>query len=121
MLEISDRLQTILLVAISFLPNMRVRLRGDPTRIGILTGQVRPGRRGKGHRYQIKFPDASSWIADDQIEPIPAERETPLDLLEQQKLGRAIDFRRTLTHVRLTGRLADVIYSMEATNTDFYP
>jgi len=44
-----------------------------------------------------------------------------VDLLEQGKLGRAIDLRRTLTHVRLTGRLADVIYSMETTNTDFYP
>ena len=41
-------------------------------------------------------------------------------MLEAGTLGRPIDLRRTLTHVKLSGRLADVIYSMEATNTDFY-
>src|SRR6185369_2901864 len=41
-------------------------------------------------------------------------------LLRNTQFGTADDLRRTITHVRLTGRLADVIYSMEATNTDFY-
>jgi superfamily II DNA or RNA helicase len=41
-------------------------------------------------------------------------------MLEAKKLGRPADLRRTLTHVKLSGRLADVIYSMEATNTEFY-
>ena len=44
----------------------------------------------------------------------------PLDLLKDGKLGTPEDLRRTLTHVRLTGRLADIIYSMESTNTDFH-
>jgi len=102
-------------------PNTRIRLKGDPSRRGILTGKTRPGRRGKGLRYQISFPDTTSWVPGDQIEPIPIDRESPIDLLQSGKLGHAIDLRRTLTHVRLTGRLADVIYSMEATNTDFHP
>lgn len=105
----------------AFNANMRVRLKGDPTRIGILSGRTRPGRPGRGERYQVKFPDTTQWVPRDQIEPMPAERESPVDLLERGKVGRAIDLRRTLTHVRLTGRLADVIYSMETTNTDFYP
>ncbi len=108
-------------MANEFTANTRVRLTGDPTRIGILSGRTRPGRPGRGSRYQVKFPDTTQWIPSDQIEPVPAERESPVDLLEQGKLGRAVDLRRTLTHVRLTGRLADVIYSMETTNTDFYP
>ena len=102
-------------------PNTRVRLKGDPTRHGILTGRTQPGRRGKGVRYQVTFPDTTSWVPDDQIEPVPVQQESPVDLLRARKLGRAVDLRRTLTHVRLTGRLADVIYSMEATNTDYYP
>ena len=102
-------------------PNTRVRLKGDPTRRGILTGRTRPGRRGNDVRYQVSFPDTTCWVPSDQIERIPIERESPIDLLQAGKLGHAIDLRRTLTHVRLTGRLADVIYSMEATNTDFYP
>lgn len=99
----------------------RVRLIGDPARIGVLTGRTRPGRRGRGERYQVKFPDMTQWVPGDQIEAVPHERECPVDLLAQGKLGRVDDLRRTLTHVRLTGRLADVIYSMETTNTDFYP
>ncbi len=101
-------------------PNTRVRLKGDPTRRGIITGRTRPGRRDSDLRYQVMFPDTASWVPSDQIEPIPLERESPIDLLQAGKLGRAIDLRRTLTHVRLTGRLADTIYSMETTNTDFY-
>lgn len=44
----------------------------------------------------------------------------PLDLLDRGKLETPDALRRTLIHVRLTGRLADIIYSMEATDTDFY-
>lgn len=101
--------------------NMRVRLLGDPTRIGFLTGRTRPGRGGSGQRFQVKFPDTTSWIPDDQLEPVPTERESPIDLFQSGRFGRARDLRRTLTHIRLTGRLADIIYSMETTNTDFYP
>ena len=35
-------------------------------------------------------------------------------------MGEVADLRRILTHVRLTGRLSDLIYSLETTNTDFY-
>lgn len=101
--------------------NARVRLTGDPTRIGVTTGRTQPGRRGRGERFQVKFPDMTQWIPGDQLELVPNEREEPVELLRQGKLGRVVDLRRTLTHVRLTGRLADVIYSMETTNTDFYP
>lgn len=100
---------------------MRVRLLGDPTRIGFLTGRTRPGRAGSRQRFQVKFPDTTSWIPDDQLEPVPTERESPIDLFQSGRFGIARDLRRTLTHVRLTGRLADIIYSMETTNTDFYP
>ncbi len=41
-------------------------------------------------------------------------------MLKDKKLGRPVDLRRTLTHVKLSGRLEDMIYSMEITNTDFY-
>ena len=41
-------------------------------------------------------------------------------MLKDKKLGRPLDLRRTLTHVKLSGRLEDMIYSMEITNTDFY-
>jgi superfamily II DNA or RNA helicase len=95
-----------------------VRLLNDPTRVGFLTGreQMRRGRR----LLQVQFADGVRWIPEAQLESVRGQRLSPLDMLEAKKLGRPVDLRRTLTHVKLSGRLADVIYSMEATNTDFY-
>ena len=98
----------------------RIRLVSDTMRIGVLTGQerIRTGLR----LLQVVFPDGMSWVPEDQLESVSSWRESPLDLLQRNSpLAGVKDLRRTLTHVRLSGRLADVIYSMETTNTDFYP
>ena len=100
-------------------PGSQVRLRNDPLRVGMLTDaapRLRNGRR----LYQVQFPDIVDRVPEDQLELLPEVRMNPLDLLAEGKLGTPKDLRRTLTHVRLTGRLADIIYSMEATNTDFF-
>lgn len=96
----------------------RVRLLNDPTRLGILTGREQTRRNRL--LIQVQFADGLRWIPQDQLEHVRDIRMSPLDMLEAKKLGRPVDLRRTLTHVKLSGRLADVIYSMEATNTDFY-
>lgn len=98
---------------------MQVRLIHNPLRIGMLTDAEPRARKGR-KLYQVRFPDQVDRVYEDQLEPLPEERMNPLDLLADGKLGTPNDLRRTLTHVRLTGRLADIIYSMEATNTDFY-
>jgi superfamily II DNA or RNA helicase len=100
-----------------FPPSTRVRLIGDPTKIGISTGQLR--QQGNREQLLVQFMVMDQWIPLSQLEPVPSQ-ETPLDLLKNKQFGTSNDLRRTITHVRLTGRLADVIYSMEATNTDFY-
>lgn len=96
----------------------RVRLINDPTRVGVWTGreQLRANRR----MLRILFQDGMRWVPESQVEFVDSLRLSPLDMLESRRLGRPIDLRRTLTHVKLSGRLANVIYSMEATNTDFY-
>ena len=97
----------------------RVRIKSDPGRIGVLTGKTR--QIADGLRYwQVQFPDRASFQLDDGLELVPDTLEHPVDLLRDGKLGRAKDLRGNLTHVRLTGRLANLIYSMETTNTDFY-
>lgn len=96
----------------------RIRLVNDPMRLGVLTG--REQMRRNRQLLQVQFPDGVQWVPEAQIERIDNARLSPLDMLEAGKLGRPIDLRRSLTHVKLSGRLADVIYSMEATNTDFY-
>lgn len=100
-------------------PGMRVRLVNNWSRIGELT-EAEPRMRNGRRLFQVRFPDIVERVYEDQLQLQPQERMNPLDLLENGKLGTPNDLRRTLTHVRLTGRLADIIYSMEATNTDFY-
>ena len=102
-----------------WLPGMQVRLIHSPLRIGMLT-DAEPRARKDRRLFQVRFPDIVERVYEDQLEPLAEERMNPLDLLAEGKLGTPKDLRRTLTHVRLTGRLADIIYSMEATNTDFY-
>ena len=96
----------------------RVRLKGNPTQIGITTDASE--LRGDRQWRKVMFPDRDKWIPLDQLELVEADQ-TPIDLFRSGKFGTASDFRRTITHARITGRLADFIYSLEATNTDFYP
>lgn len=101
-----------------FEPNTHVRLKADPGRIGIATGKSRQ-RAGKT-LWQIRFPDGKEYQRGSYLEVIPDQDDDPLDLLAKGKFGRAKDLRGGITHIRLTGRLANLIYSMDTTNTDFY-
>ena len=96
----------------------RVRLANDPTRVGVLSGREKTRRNRR--LLQVQFADGIRWVPESQLEQIHGLQMSPLDMLEAKKLSRPVDLRRTLTHVKLSGHLADVIYSMEATNTDFY-
>lgn len=97
--------------------SIRVQMTNDPTRIGVLTGRTLV--RGSRKLLQVQFPNGARWVPESQLRPVP-DQLSPLEMLDEKKLGRPIDLRRTLTHVKLSGRLEDVIYSMEITNTDFY-
>ncbi len=96
----------------------QVRLVSNPERRGILTGKSKEGA-GRLH-FQVQFPDGIQYVPQDQLELAPHYRENPFDLLEQHKIGYAKDLRKIITHIRLRGRLANLIYSLGITNTDFY-
>lgn len=100
-------------------PGTTVRLKADPGRVGIITGKTR-SRAGKT-LWQVKFPDGADYHREIHLEIMTDNDEDPIDLLREGKLGRSRDLRGNLTHIRLTGRLANLIYSMNITNTDFYP
>lgn len=96
----------------------RVRLVNDPGRVGVFTGKkaVLSGRA----YVQVAFPDQTMQVPVDQIEIVEERGESPIELLRRGRLARPIDLYRTLTHIRLAGRLANFIYSLETTDTDFY-
>ena len=100
-------------------PGTAVRLVADPGRVGVVTGRTRS--RGGNTYWQIRFPDRADYYRDIHLEIISEEEDDPIELLRQSKLGRAKDLRGSLTHIRLSGRLANLIYGMGTTHTDFYP
>ena len=90
----------------------------DPGRRGtIIAG---PRFRSDGRVYRIKWNDGSSgWTPEYAFESIDISGEDAFELLQRGRFGRISDLRRNLTFIQLSGRLANVVYSMDATNTDF--
>jgi len=100
-------------------PGTFVRLKHDPTRVGIL---LKGERRAAGTRMvEVRLADGQvKWLPYAALEPVPSTDES---LLDRFAAGRFVEpdwLRRTLTRLRVTGRLSEVVYSMEATETDFY-
>jgi superfamily II DNA or RNA helicase len=104
--------------ASTFKAGTTVRIVTDPGRVGVVLEKLR--NLGDEIYQQVQFPDGPQFLRPSQLEEIAAESEDPLDLLSDGKFGRVRDLRGLLTHIRLSGRLANLIYSMETTNTDFY-
>jgi len=100
---------------------LQVRLTYNPGRIGICTGTVR--ENGPVTRVQVRFPEGTmEYLPADDLEEIKEINiDDPYELISKGKYGRASDLRRNLTYVHLSGRLANLLYSMGVTETDFYP
>lgn len=99
--------------------NQQVRLINNPGEVGLTTGKT---REFGGQQYiQVKFPsNRTQYYEAGELEEVADEALDPFDLLELGRFAYAHELRRNLTYVRLTGRLANLIYSMATTNTDFY-
>ena len=96
----------------------RVRLINDPGRVGVFTGR-KTALGGRAY-VQVAFSDQTMQVPLDQVELVEDEGQSPIDLLRRGRLARPSDLYRTLTHIRLGGRLANFIYSLDTTDTDFY-
>ena len=98
-------------------PGDEVRLRLNPTRRGVLRKfKTRPTGR---HWLVGLGSDRPGYVPESQLELVPSGPITPMDLLETGEYGAPADFRRLLTHLRVSGHSEDMLYSMAATNTDF--
>jgi len=93
-------------------------LKGDPAVVGFVT--TAPTSVIGGREFlEIDLPLGKKLYPVNQLEAA----DTPPDALRDLaagKLSAPVDVRRTLTDQRLTGRLADMIYSIGATNTEFH-
>jgi superfamily II DNA or RNA helicase len=96
-----------------------VRLVHDPGTVGFCTGKSRP--RGSALWVEVAFPGlGKTFQAEYELEVVADSEDDPYGLIQQGRYGSAEHLRRGLTHIQLSGRLANLVYSMETTNTDYY-
>jgi SNF2 family DNA or RNA helicase len=69
---------------------------------------------------EVQFaPNERGWREYDLLEPYEEDL-GPFEELDSRSLGTDADLRRTLTLEKVRGRLTNVFYSMESSNTDFH-
>lgn len=95
-----------------------MRLKRDPSAVGVVTDT--PPQEMTGRLIiEVEFPTGRARRPASQLERVEAEVDA-LEDLRNGKLSSPIDLRRTINHLRMTGKLADMIYAMGATNTQFH-
>jgi len=104
------------------LAGITVRSVDNPGREGVITNTP-PRVKNSGRYIQIRWSDgAVDFVHEHEVEPLDnLDLQDPYELVRKGKYGRAVDLRRNLTYVHLAGRLANMVYAMGITNTDFYP
>lgn len=100
---------------------IEIRRLDNPGKIGSTTGHSR--ERTSGLYIQVKWHQDGStdYVAEDQVERVSdSNLSDPYAAIKARQIGRSSDFRRSLTQIHLAGRLANLVYSMGITQTDFY-
>ena len=99
-----------------------VRLVDNPSRLGTLTAQ-RSGAPPR-ERVLVNFNDGRrelQLVSALELAEGDGHVEDANDLMLRGLYGRAMDLRGAITHHRLSGKLANLIYSLNTTNTEFLP
>ena len=99
-----------------------VRSVDNPGREGVITNTP-PRTKPSGLYFQVRWADGSlDFMHEDELDPLEnLDLQDPFALVSKGGYGRAVDLRRNLTYVHLSGRLANLVYAMGITTTDFYP
>ena len=96
-----------------------VRLTDNPGRRGTTTGKVKI--IGNYLMVEVDFGPNDAKFKHYQLLELIKSKQGASDLLSRGRFGGPIDLRRLLTFEKIKGELTNVFYSMEASNTDFYP
>ena len=100
-------------------PGCTVRLRDNPGRQGMTTGHIK--QIGSFLMVEVYFgPTEKVYKRYDLLEPVEVD-ESISEILASGRFGVPMDLRRTLTFEKVKGELTNVFYSMESSNTVFYP
>ena len=100
-------------------PGEKVRLKSDPSRVGVVGQefQIRAGTK----RIQVFFNDGTDQFLQEQaLELLTQNNSNPYALFRDGRYAKVGDLRGALTFFRLSGKLANLIYSLNTTNTEFF-
>lgn len=101
-------------------PGDKVRKKANPSRMGVLTDET-SGSAAR-LRHLVVFPDGEEFVLAESLEVVAGKSsQDPFDLIAQGRFGRVPDLRGAITFYRLSGKLANLIYSLNTTNTQFLP
>lgn len=102
----------------ALIPGDKVRVKTNPSRIGILSNQVDgPASRP---RVLIHFQDGTDdWLLAATLEKVEATPHGPYRTIKEGRFGRVDDLLGAITYYRLSGKLANLLYSLNTTNTQF--
>ena len=104
----------------SFQKGDKVYRRYNPGRHGYITG--RQHTRGSDTYYQVDFQDnISEYVPHYELECVDTNHSDPVYLIENHIFGKTPDLRRNFSHIQMGGKLSSLIYSLNVTNTEFYP
>lgn len=99
-------------------PGDKVRLKANPGRVGILGSTT----DGPPHRLRrlVHFQDGDEqFVLQGSLEKVEQEAVGAYAMMRAGRYGRVADLRGAITYYRLSGRLANLIYSLNTTNTEF--
>jgi superfamily II DNA or RNA helicase len=99
-------------------PGDKVRIISNPGRIGILGNETDgpPSRK----RVLVNFLDGGEqFVLEATLERVERETVGPYAMIANGCYGRVTDLRGAITYHRLNGKLANLIYSLNTTNTQF--
>lgn len=102
-------------------PGDKVRKAANPGRIGRLGSEV-SGPVGR-ERGLVHWLDNSQeeYVLLASLEKVGDVKQGPYELIIDGRYGRVKDLRGAITYYRLSGKLANLIYSLNTTNTQFFP
>ncbi len=100
-------------------PGDKVRLKANPSRMGTLTNEYDGSPRRP--KVLVRFFDGSEeFMLEGSLEKVEEDVLRPYSLIEKGRFGKVNDLRGAITYYRLSGRLANLIYSLNTTNTQFF-
>jgi superfamily II DNA or RNA helicase len=102
-----------------FPPGTRVRLIANPARVGVTVAETEGGPNRL--RQLVVFPDGDDFVLCKALEKVTSANVSPERLIADGHYGRVKDLRGSIAYCRLSGKLANLIYSLNTTNTQFLP